>query len=335
MSIFRIRFEGLVAPVPKRAQGDAEKPSEVLMVLPNLRLPQPMRVGSVDDTKFAVRSPTHLPCLVVEERYVVPPSAAEARSSKQPELVFERDNRRYAVFAFDRENLSFDLPEVQDFDYFEQGLEGEAPDEHDPDQEHDLRWVPSLARSGLPGAEVFDRSSVLARDVPRAGRGLIGTVTLRRGRFQTAEVRRDPPEAVTGIERVTLFPFQTVGSPPESFIFRQAVASATENVLDIAEDTLKLVWLQRPARKRTLVIRSLEDSGSTPLRILNRELEAIVGIGEVTPSPTADWDTDPAVFYRLSKFRDRFAGSPLPVARAQGVGRGTPGCDATGFESWA
>jgi hypothetical protein len=176
---------------------------------------------------------------------------------------------------------------------------------------------------------------VLARDVPRAGRGLIGTVTIRRGSFQTAAVRRDLPEAATGIERVTLYPFQTVGSPRESVVFEQAVASATENVIDIAGDTVKLVWLQRSNRRRTLVIRNLDDSRSTPLRILNRELEAIVDIGEVTRPAAVDWDTDPAVFYRLSKFRDQFAGKPLPVARVQGVGRGTPGCDATGFQSWA
>ena len=67
---FRLLFSGLVATVPKRPPGAATPPDEVLMAVPNLRLPSPIRVGSRKNPDLVVTPPPHVACLVVERRYV-------------------------------------------------------------------------------------------------------------------------------------------------------------------------------------------------------------------------------------------------------------------------
>lgn len=326
---FRLLCSGLIATVPKRVPGSATAPDEVLLAVPNLRLPMPIRVGSKGDPDLEVTPPPHVACLVVERRYV------DSRSTLRPDLVYERYNRSFALYSFAMHNVRLQRVDgAGDLEFvnrlaLKQDEKPAALVALARDNPHDLRWVPPMAATGVEDAEVFDRAQVDADDLPREDGNLIGTITLEQGTFRAADVYREDD----GTPR--LFRYATIDGDT---MFEQPLARGAELVLATSSDTIELIWRSasfEPGEEPILRLRALEDSTETLATFYNRELEAILGVGEPTTPRIRDWDTDPAILYGLSRHRYVKEQATLPVTTVPNSGRDRPGCDPLSFSSWA
>ncbi len=342
MSVFRFEFRGLVSYVPKVEPCANSATQEVLIVLPNLRLPKKFRVQNHEGEKRTIVPPTHVPALVVEQRFVGRFDREEKICEKRPDLIFERRNRRYAVYLFNFENLSIDTVDAPPLElvrepnlerFIERAERWKANDFSPPEDglEQDLRWVPSLARAGIQDAAVFDRELVLGNDAPSANTGrLIGTVTPKQGTFRTAGLRRGDEDEVLWI------PFGPLGASEDEVVFAQAVASGTENIVETPQKYLDLSFTDADDWVEKIRLHQLEDQTPVVARVVNQELEQILNVGDRTTRRTTElgWDVDPVVFYSLSKAWNQIRGEALPLAEFKGIGRAM-GCDPIAFEYWS
>ncbi len=306
-----VKTQGVLGLVPRLTQKESEV-EDALLVVPNLRRGLkdfPLSEGLVASL------PPHLACLVVETRYVDPDA-----STKKPVLTYFREQRLFALYEFFDQALVLDVP--QEKIKVSEGSGGEAPSEETP--EGDLFWVPSMRQMKVKNANLLNKGALVENLLP--GEGVVGTVLLGAG-----AIASQPVIAVDGEPQIYEFKSLYSGGDTGDAVHRQAAAPGITWEVNCPDSGVTLLWKRKGMEEETLRLKPVAGENTVPVRIANRELEDIIGVGEGSP-PLMGGDPDMAALYTISAFWPDGV-DPVPISfRSNGVGLGERDCYALQFD---
>jgi hypothetical protein len=339
----RLTFWGLTALLPWKKAGEPDKPNqEYLVVMPSLEKGETLEKGKTLEEKrhFAIRP--HQAVLVTKARAVQPSSTKKARlriwSSKQDGKQDEQDlsfqlnqkdlpeDESELLFQLDREILKIDSgnPGLK---LRSSGTTKEVPDVKNPDELHDIRWVPPIDECAK-GSVPFNKSYV-DPDNLRPDERVAGVVLLDRGRLETTDVHRklngDP------------VPYEfrkrpANGADPDPEPHRQALATGFRLRVTVDKETASLVLKDHKGNPKHLVVGPYTDCPKNEdgepiveVKVFNREMDQILGLGVAFDLPAGEedpGDTDFVIFYRLSSKWDSIGPNDVALPFRKGNGGG-------------
>jgi hypothetical protein len=316
---FRITLDGLIGLAPIND-------TEFLLPIPHLS--GGMNPGTPQ--RLPERIPPHLACIVIPSVYVrTPPESVTASARERAEAALEYreipGDDFEQIFLLEQERMTLEYPGSADgATGLPRELEDDQLEPSDPGapDEHDLAWMPSLARCGVDGADEFDGRLVTHDFVPSLDADfnrLIGAVHVRSGALGSSGVVRD------GNDDVAVFEFSPARNEAD-VRFRQAMfgsivwegrveARGLELVLASGEDTFRAersIWLEPVG-------------GHLEFRVLNQELEEIVHLGSDLDPVLANADPDFAVSYWMSRAWKNLCGTCAIIPRSSSLGPGGSG----------
>lgn len=285
---FRIVFSGPCAFVPNRLSGDENPASSWSVLIPELTRGRTIvRPTAEGESRIAI--PPHFPAVVFPRRLL-------ASGTKSTALFFRRPpGEEFGVALLDSERLVIRFPEQNRNRQLRPSLEPRQGDRPDFEAGRwSLQWTIPI-EDLLAGAGEVRSRDVFDNGAPQQG-SLAGHVLLDDGDLYTHSFSE-----VGG--RVSLWAFGDPERPDEELPQAGRPVSYTV-ALDIpdAEGTVELRF-EKPSVLGTITQRLFlnPDPESPDIEVLlsHRELEEVVGLGNVTPAD-GEFDRDYEAHYTLS-----------------------------------
>ncbi|MEA2560538.1 MAG: hypothetical protein QOH06_2042 [Acidobacteriota bacterium] len=306
----RLSFSGLTALVPRKDVDDPTPADEWLVVMPALERGATIQKA---DRRFSI--PPHQAVLMADSRAVRPNSTKDARLQLTQPVGGQSD----LLFQLDREILEIDSGAAPAFAVRSNGLLGELPNVGNPDELHDIKWVPAIDRCAVGGVPLH--RDLLDQDTLRPSNSLAGVVRLDRGTLETTDVHRDVNNHPVPYE------FRR-SSNAGDILFQQALARSFRLRVPVEQEQTMLTLTDSNGDRKQLVVGTYDgcptnESGERVIevRVFNRELEQILGFGVPPGSPTQG-DTDFVIFYRLSPVWNAMGPDDVALPYRGGTGGG-------------
>jgi hypothetical protein len=320
----RLTFSGLTALLPRKEAGKKDPATEWLVVMPALRKGELLKLEK-GKREFSIAP--HQAVLLANARAVREESTTKLVRLRIRDPRTEPDDKQSdLLFQLDREvvKIATGAPGLQVRSSAPPALE--IPDVGNPDQLHDIKWVPPIDECN-DGGVPFDRS-LFDPEKLTPDKRLAAVVLLDRGRLETTDVHRGSKNKPV--------PYEFRKTSPEGPLrFRQALSTEFRLRVRVDGDEARLELTDHGGNKKQLVVKPYlgcptneDNEPYVEVKVYNRELEEILGLA-VDPNLPERGDTDFVIFYRLSPVWNGLSDDDvaLPYRKGEGGGGRTKPCE--------